>query len=233
MLRPLAASFLQALPWSLQYPLRASFGVPKRYRNIIKTVRAQQSRSILEVGVYRGTRSEQMIKTALMSHPASEVRYYGFDLFEGLNQDLLKSEFSKIPAPEKEIQAMLEKTGASIRLIKGFSQETLPAFLKEWKEAGSEPIDFAFIDGGHAEETIASDWHYVSQMMGPRSIVIFDDYYSEDYSPHIGRVGCQYLIDALDRSVYDVEILEPQDAFAKAWGTLRIKLAKATLKASK
>ena len=229
MLRRLAATIATMLPPSLRYWGRATFGTPKRYRNLLKAVHATRARSILEVGVYRGGRSLQMIETAALFRPTKDIRYYGFDLFEGLNDELLKSEFSKVPPTEREIQERLSASGASVRLFKGFSQDTLPAFVAEWKQL-PEPIDVVFIDGGHAEETIASDWQNVRQLMGPTTQVIFDDYYREDYAAKLGRVGCQYLIDALDRTVYDVEILDPSDSFKKDWGTLTINLAKVTLK---
>jgi predicted O-methyltransferase YrrM len=196
---------------------------------MLREVYRRKATSILEVGVYRGVRAMQMIETAALHRAAGDVRYYGFDLFEGLSDELLKSEFSKMPPPEAEVLARLQATGASIELHRGFSQETLPPFVEKMRAAG-QTIDLAFIDGGHAEETIQADWNAVSQLMGPQSIVIFDDYYAQDYSQALGRVGCQYLIDALDRSVYDVQIWPTVDSFAKSFGTLAIQLAAVQLR---
>lgn len=220
----LASTIVRHLPPRLQYAVRAHAGKPARYRNLLTAIRRIHATSILEVGVYRGQRSKQMIEAAQIFSPGVRVRYYGFDLFEELTDELLKSEFSKRPPSQADIQAYLEQTGADIRLYKGFSQQTLPAFVAEWKH-NKVPIDLVFIDGGHAEETIREDWRNVEQLMGPQTVVIFDDYYKEDHSAHIGRAGCQYVIDALDRSVYDVRILEPQDRFQKEWGMLGINLA--------
>jgi hypothetical protein len=37
-------------------------------------------------------------------------------------------------------------------------------------------------------------------------------------------LGCQGLIDGLDRGVYEIAILEPTDVFRKKWGRLRINM---------
>lgn len=229
-IRDYCVNIVHTLPPGMLYYIRAYFGRPRRYRNLIKTIYRHRYDSILEIGVYRGGRSKEMIETAKLFHPATAIRYYGFDLFEDLNAKLLQSEFSKIPFPQRDVQTLLDATSAQINLYQGFSQNTLPAFIKDWKAQGRPPIGMVFLDGGHAEETIASDWENVRQLMDCNTTVIFDDYYSVDYSQHIGRVGCQYLIDALDRTMYDVVILGPEDCFKKDWGTLCIKFAKVTLK---
>lgn len=229
-IRHYCVGILHTLPPEILYYVRVYFGRPRRYRNLIKTIHRHRYDSILEIGVYRGGRSKEMIETAQLFHPASAIRYYGFDLFEALDAQLLQSEFSKVPFPQRDVQTLLDATSAQVHLYQGFSQNTLPVFLQDWIAKGKPPIGLVFLDGGHAEETIASDWENVRQVMDMNTTVIFDDYYSVDYAPHIGRVGCQYLIDALDRTLYDVEILGPEDCFTKDWGTLCIKFAKVRLK---
>jgi len=228
-IRRLAASVIPMLPQRAQYELLTRFSKPRRYRNMIQATKKTHATSISEIGVNRGTRACQMIKASKVFSPGSQIRYYGFDLFEELTDELFKSEFSKRPPSEADIHAVLEGAGACIELYKGFSQKTLPVFVEEWKK-DPKPVDIVFLDGGHAEDTIAEDWKNVSQVMGPQTVVIFDDYYKVDPSAHIGRVGCQYLIDSLDRSIYDVRVLEPQDVFQKEWGELGINLAQVTLK---
>jgi hypothetical protein len=142
---------------------------------------------------------------------------------------VLKAEFSRRPSSEADVKAFLGRTGADIHLYQGFSQVTLPAFVEQWRERPFH-IDLIFIDGGHAEETIREDWRNVEQLLGPGTIAIFDDYYPEDYSAHIGRAGCQYVVDSLDRARYDVSVLEPQDCFQNGWGELRINLARVTMR---
>jgi hypothetical protein len=69
-------------------------------------------------------------------------------------------------------------------------------------------------------ETIASDWNAVAAALRPGATVVLDDYYV-DPPPALEGFGCQGLIAGLDRA-YDVELLDPVDAFRKPWGTLKV-----------
>ena len=54
--------------------------------------------------------------------------------------------------------------------------------------------------------------------------VLFDDYYTNRPS-EVEGVGCQGLIDALDRSLYRVKVLATEDHFPKDWGVLKVRMA--------
>lgn len=213
----------------LTYRFRLATRRPARYRNLLLETYASQARSILEIGVYNGLNARQMIETAAIFRPPAEISYHGFDLFELLTPEILEKEFSKQPLTEAQIQNKLSATGARITLSKGFTQETLPAFVASNTGAARREFDLIFIDGGHASETIASDWSNVRRLMSPRTTVLFDDYYLNE-PKDVAGVGCQGLIDGLDRAAYEVTILEPEDRFAKEWGTLRVKMARVRLK---
>jgi hypothetical protein len=161
-----------------------------------------------------------MIQTALVSHNREDVRYYGFDLFEDLDEDMLRQEASKRPLSLSAVQRKLESTGANIRLYKGNTKTSLPRHTGEIGE-----VDFIFVDGGHSEETIESDWSHVKELMGQDTIVVFDDYYV-DKSPEMEGFGCNAVVDGLDREIYEVEIMKPMDVFTKDWGELKIKMAR-------
>jgi hypothetical protein len=191
-----------------------------RYSSIFKIIRRNACRKIIEIGVYNGNHSLQMIQTASISHPKKDIYFYGFDLFEDLNEEMFKKESSKKPLPIDLIRHKLEETGAHIGLFKGNTKITLPRYIKDIGEA-----DFIFIDGGHSEETIKSDWNNVREIIGDKTIVMFDDYYIDKKSEMTG-FGCNALVDNLDRQIYDVDILEPMDIFNKDWGTLKIKMVK-------
>ena len=64
--------------------------------------------------------------------------------------------------------------------------------------------------------------------MDYNTVVIFDDYY--DNEEVIQKYGCNLLIDSLNRNIYDIEILEPQEQFPKDWGILKINMVKVKLK---
>ena len=192
---------------------------PRRYRALFETIHQHHHHRLVEIGVLHGVHARQMIQTATHHHPAHAIHYFGFDLFEDLTEALLQSELSKKASPYTRVQQKLEKTGAHIQLFMGNTKETLPQALPLIGEA-----DFVFIDGGHSLETIQSDWGYVKELMNRRTHVIFDDYYV-DTTPELEGLGCQTLIDQLDRQQYEVRILDPMDVFRKEWGLLKIKMA--------
>ncbi len=199
-----------------------------RYRHVLETVYRHRCRTLLEIGVYNGVHARQMIETAGIFHPMHRIEYFGFDLFERLTSDDLDREFSKKPPAAADVARRLEETGAQVRLFVGYTSETLPTFVQEARRAGTT-IDFAFIDGGHSVETIATDWGHVRELMTANTVVLFDDYYTNT-EPDVAGLGCQHLVDGLDRQRYEVEVLAPEDRFEKAWGTLKVRMARVTLR---
>ena len=197
---------------------------PARYKNLTDIVRRHECKRIVEIGVFDGVHSAQMIAAALQYHEPNDVVYFGFDLFEDMSLEMLEKEFSKRPYRMDFIRRSLEFSGAHIFLFKGNTKDTLPAPLDKLRG-----VDFVFIDGGHSEETIASDWRNVEKIMGADTIVIFDDYYI-DPPPKMDGIGCNALIDGLDRARYHVELLEPVDSFQKPWGLLQIQMVKVGLR---
>ncbi|MBY0539781.1 class I SAM-dependent methyltransferase [Patescibacteria group bacterium] len=191
----------------------------RRYRYLYKEIKRVRARRILEVGTWRGDRALSMIRTALHYTPPSEVEYYGFDLFESLNDAQFKSEISKWPPSVDEVKRKLNATGVALQLYKGDTKETLPAALRALPK-----VDFVFIDGGHSIETIQNDWNCTSQLMHETTVVIFDDYW-----PHNFNAGAKPVVDAIDTNKYIVEILPIIDKFThKDFGALEIQFAKVT-----
>jgi predicted O-methyltransferase YrrM len=129
-----------------------------------------------------------MIEAALIFN--NSIKYYGFDLFNDFQEDLLSKEFSKQPQNIQLIKEKLNKYKKVI-LYKGYTNKTLPIFLKKKKK-----IDFAFIDGGHSIETIKNDWKYTSQLIHKKSIVVFDDFYETD---KMNNFGCNQVIKNLNK----------------------------------
>jgi hypothetical protein len=214
---------LAALINRLQYHLLTKRVSPPRYRNVFRLIHDRRYKRIVEVGVWNGKTAERMIRTAAIFHRPSDIQYFGFDLWELLTDDLFASELSKRPPAKAEVQARLGRTGAAIELIQGNTKETVPESVGRIGHA-----DLVFIDGGHSEETIRSDWTHAQKLMRPGSTVIFDDYYV-DPPAHIATKGCQNLLDALDRSTYNVELLSPVDEFRHPWGVLRTRMAAVSL----
>lgn len=190
---------------------------PHRYRHLVEIVDRRKCRRILEVGTWNGRHAVEMIEAAGRHRPVSGVEYYGFDLFEEIDEEKIAEEVSKRPPPMREVEARLRATGATIRLYQGDTVETLPA------EAPELPaMDFIFVDGGHSYETVASDWEAVQGLVHLGTVVVFDDYWGRP------DAGVDRVVAEIDRSRYDVEILDPEDQFVKEWGLLRVRFVRVT-----
>lgn len=163
----------------------------------------KKPKSILEIGVFTGQRSKQMLMAASIF--SQDIDFYGFDLFEDFEEKILSEEFSKKPLNKDEIFKKLNKYG-NINLFKGYTNKTLPEFAKHNKK-----IDFIFIDGGHSIETINSDWKWVEKIMHKKTTVLFDDYY--DNSQFIKKFGCNELIKNLNKKKYEIKIYPLSDKF--------------------
>jgi len=200
---------------------------PRRYRNLLKIIYKRRCRNIMEIGVYNGKHAKQMIEVAKIFYPEHIIHYYGFDLFEKLTEEDLVKEQAKRAPTCAYVRHKLEKTGANIHLYTGYTRDTLPQFVAEFK-AVDATLEFIFVDGGHSAETIATDWCFVNDLMTDKTVVLFDDYYEND-EPEVANFGCQSLINTLDRESYDVQILEPSNFFPKEWGVLKTSIVKVEL----
>jgi predicted O-methyltransferase YrrM len=199
---------------------------PRRYVELFRTIYERRRCSLVEIGTWNGVHAEQMILTAAAHADVARVRYRGFDLFEDLTDEQLKREFSKRPPAYETVLERLRATGADVALIRGNTRITLPQSGVVLSAA-----DLVFIDGGHSIETITADWDAVRAAMRPDTIVIFDDYYP-DPEPALSGLGCQSIVDRLDRSTYEVEVLPTMDAFPQPWGVLRVRMARVSLRTS-
>jgi len=175
----------------------------KRYSNLLDIILVNKPKEIIEIGVYKGLRSLEMIKAAKCFN--SKIKFFGFDLFEMFfeKKNILNDELSKKPASMKLIKNLLSNH-ANIKLIKGNTLQTLPKFIKK-----KIKVDFIFIDGGHSIKTIKNDWNNVKKLMHKKTIVVFDDFYFGNKSL-IKKFGCNKIINSLEKK-YSVEFLEPRD----------------------
>jgi len=191
---------------------------PRRYVNLFRTIYRRRCRHLVEIGTWNGAHAEQMIAVAAARADAQHVNYVGFDLFEDLTDEQFQQEFSKRPPPFEEVARSLRATGAEIQLVRGNTRSTIPR-----STAVLQAADFVFIDGGHSIETIRSDFFGVAEAVRPGVPIILDDYYI-DPGPDLAGVGCQSLIDGLERSRYDVEVLDPMDVIDRPAGPLKIRM---------
>lgn len=209
--------FLRRLWKLVRDVLRKLHLVPtaRRYEHLVKIVDKYKCRRIMEIGTWNGNHALRMLETAKKHWHPKQIEYYGFDLFEDIEDKQIEEEFSKKPPPYNKMKEKLEQTGTKIKLYKGDTMNTLPNVISDLPK-----MDFIFIDGGHSLKTVENDWNYSKELMHDKTFVIFDDYWDRD------DAGCRRIVNSLDKKEFLVEILKPTDKFKKDWGTLRINFVK-------
>lgn len=208
---------------------RLLYGMPDRYGHLARSIAQRRSRRIMEIGVWDAIHSVWMIEAALLNHRPEDVAYYGFDLFEDLDPETLEREQSKSPPTMEHVRGVLRRfvdCGVRVHLFRGDTKLLLPRLVDALPQ-----MDFVFIDGGHSEATVRNDWTHVERLVGPETVVIFDDYVDAE-SVIASGVGVNAVVDGIDRDRYGVRRLQPVDSFPKDWGTLSIALAEVTPRVS-
>lgn len=194
--------------------------MPSRYDNLkaaLEEIRRRGTRHLrlLEVGTYDGVRGASLLRHWMGHDDKFTAEYHGFDLFEGLTEEMSKAELSKSKLPPSAIEVLNRLTQvprAAVKLYKGNTRTTLPEQAENLPE-----MSLIFVDGGHSLETIESDWNSIRGLIGPETIVLFDDYYENR-----SDFGCKPLIQGLRG--YTVELLDPVDHIPQ--NDLRIRMAR-------
>lgn len=187
----------------------------KRYLNLLILILIYRPKKILEIGVYNGRRSLQMIEAAKIFN--KDIFYYGFDLFEDTNKTIIKKERSKKASRKSDILRRLSQH-AKVFLFKGFTKQTLKKFAKKNKKE----IDFAFIDGGHKVGTIANDYYYCNKICKKKSIIVFDDFYSLN-KPNTKMFGSNKIFFKL-KDKQKIKLLPLEDKYRKNKQKIHIKM---------
>ena len=193
-----------------------------RYAQLAELIRTYKPKRIVEVGTWNGGRAIEMSLAAFENR--DRVHYTGFDLFQDATAETDKKEQNTKPhnhfnAVVKRLEEFSEKMEEknkifTFSLLKGDSKETMPRAKKELKKT-----DFAFIDGGHSEETILSD--YENLMHVP--VVVLDDYYAKDADGKIPGdefLGTNRLLETMKENSR-VYVLPSQDR-VKDGGTVHL-----------
>jgi len=189
----------------------------QHYRPMFDYLVSHDCFNILEIGTNNGDNAICMIKTAAIKVPEDKIHYYGFDLFEDLTPELVKKELSfEKSANAIEVYKKIEKlTKAKAILSKGDTNKTLNIFDDLPK------MDFIYIDGGHAIDTIRNDWAHCSNRIKPDGVIFLDDYF-----PNKPGFGCAFLIGEIDKDRFSVEILPTIDTYHNPDGDLMSQLVR-------
>jgi hypothetical protein len=171
---------LKDAPTGVAPDVRAS-----RYKKLADLVRQYVGKKddkkahIVEVGTWNGGRAIEMSLAAFET--LDDVHYTGYDLFEEATEELDKVELNSkrhntIDAIRERLMQFADKMKEkgktfTCELHKGDSKVTLTNSV-----ANLPPIDFAYIDGGHSETTVVSDYENLKNV----PVIVFDDYFSKD-----------------------------------------------------
>ena len=170
--RARVATFLRRWAESLYaYPA----GRATRYEIVIDACRSRRVSRILEIGTCTGGTALHMILAAQSIGNPDRVEYWGFDLFEQFDPQAFAPGETKPPKTSVEVQRMLRRTTGirpdRLYLVVGDTAKT----LCEWVPR-MPPMDVIFIDGGHSEEVVSTDWKWCQQIMHTGTRCFFDDY---------------------------------------------------------
>jgi predicted O-methyltransferase YrrM len=186
---------------ALKHWIKICLGIcpyPKRYEQLYQEIDVLHPRTIFEIGTNDGINAARLYQRA--SQYRNDVEYFGFDLFESIDNATFMKEFSLAAPTKKEVDRFLGRKGVRNRhLFSGNTMESLPG-EKERLPA----MDLVFIDGGHSEETVASDWENVKHLLHEKSVVFFDDYPNWGVGP---------VVDGIDSELWDIEVMEIEDEF--------------------
>ena len=122
----------------------------------------------------------------LHSIHGSDFKYVGLDLFgesaENANEVIPNTKFNnplkriyfeyilkQDPYSIEAVAYLLKKFEKNIHLIKGNSNLLL-------KKMNMSQIDYVFLDGGHAYETVKNDLHYSKPVLDNNGTILCDDY---------------------------------------------------------
>ena len=192
------------------YLRKSSFKKDKNSAQLLlKEIENHKPKNFLEVGVFQGVTSRNVCEILNKLHN-NNFNYYGVDLFEDTDEETdLKestSKHNKISNPFKHflfniilkqnlnsmesVNKLLKKFKNNVNLIKGFSHDAL-------KKINISKIDFIFLDGGHAYETVRKDLEIILKDIKKNMVIICDDYDQEGY-------GVKKAVDELKDRVTDI-----------------------------
>ena len=151
----------------------------------LEEVKKKSPKTFLEVGVFHGVTARNICELLFQIHK-DDFKYIGLDLFEESDENKsevipntsfsnpFKSLFFKYikkqnPYSKEAVEDLLKKFKSNVSLIKGNSNLVL-------RKIDMSKIDYVFLDGGHAYETVKNDLECCLDVINSNGIVMCDDY---------------------------------------------------------
>ena len=175
-------------------------GIGKQFLNEIEL---KKPKNFLEIGVFHGVTARNVCEL-LQSIHGNDFKYVGLDLFAESNENnneiipntkfnnpLKKIYFKYIlkqdPYSIEGVACLLKKFEKNIHLIKGNSNHLL-------KKIDMSKIDYVFLDGGHAYETVKNDLNYSIPVLQNNGTILCDDY-NLSYAPGVKQAIDEFVTD--------------------------------------
>ena len=148
----------------------------------------------LEIGVFHGVTARNVCELLYQIH-GNDFKYIGLDLFnesdENKDEVIPNTKFSnplkniyfkyikrQDPYSIESVIDLLSKFKDNVHLIKGNSNIVL-------KKIDMSKIDFVFLDGGHAYDTVKNDLNCCLEVVNANGTVFCDDYNLGAQAPEV------------------------------------------------
>ena len=153
--------------------------------HFLNEIASKKPKNFLEIGVFHGVTARNVCELLHSIH-GRDFKYVGLDLFgesaENANEVIPNTKFNnplkriyfeyilkQDPYSVDAVNYLLKKFEKNIHLIKGNSNLLL-------KKIDMSQIDYIFLDGGHAYETVKNDLHYSKPVLENDGTILCDDY---------------------------------------------------------
>ncbi len=151
----------------------------------LEEIKKKSPKIFLEVGVFHGVTARNVCELLFVIHK-NDFKYIGLDLFEVSDENksevipstMFSNPFKKIyfkyikkynPYSKEGVQDLLKKFKDNVDLIKGNSNLIL-------KKIDMSKVNYVFLDGGHAYETVMNDLECCLEVINSNGTVLCDDY---------------------------------------------------------
>ena len=151
----------------------------------LEEIKKKSPKIFLEVGVFHGVTARNVCELLYEIHK-NDFKYIGLDLFEESDENksevipntVFSNPFKKMyfkyikkynPYSKEGVQDLLKKFKDNVDLIKGNSNLIL-------KKIDMSKVDYVFLDGGHAYETVKNDLECCIEVVNSNGTILCDDY---------------------------------------------------------
>ena len=168
----------------------------------LNEIASKNPKNFLEIGVFHGVTARNVCELLYSMHK-NDFKYVGLDLFgindESSNEIIPNTKFNnplkqiyfqyilnQDPYSLEAVTHLLKKFKNNVHLIKGNSNNLL-------KKMDMSKIDYVFLDGGHAYETVKNDLENSLPVLDNNGTILCDDY-NLSYAPGVKKAIDEFVL---------------------------------------